>query len=378
MKNNVLPVIVGKSKAQEKYASDLRKHYMEEHRLMFDELEINMVAMVDENVLHDSTRPKLRLTAEQNACLVLNDAGSIIGCLKGKTHWGEKKDLEKSRKEKGDDVSMIQEQKKAFKKVNYKASLKVGEINADYEHYQRPLDGREKKIAKEWDDSLAREVVVSKRQDGTYWALDGNHTCNALKIARGEDALIACNVYEGLSIEEESYLFHRLNSNFKKPSYNDLLRASRTAGNELVCGYFSALDEALLPYSFSNTRTKFNAHKTLFDCYKLCKSRDRFVLAAKAAVEAADDRAEFYSVGVLPGFIKTIVIHDDLDVQRFTKIVKQCPLSKLTRIAVSKREDRTGAYSVLMSYVSAYESLYNGSFNSRQAHKRLKETYGVK
>lgn len=132
--------------------------------------------------------------------------------------------------------------------------VKIDGLKTDYS-YQRVLDvTRAKKIAREFSPELMGIVTLSKRDDGNYFIIDGNHRIYAAKM-NGENEVLA-NVFEGLSIQDEVALFNRLNQSQKKTTYNENLKASYIAGNEEARRYIGLLDKLHIPYSFASGGTK--------------------------------------------------------------------------------------------------------------------------
>ena len=78
--------------------------------------------------------------------------------------------------------------------------------------YQRELDIRRvDKIVKEFNGDTFNEPKVSYR-DGVYWVFDGQHTIAAWrKYHNGEDKLINCKVFKGMTWIDECEAFIRQN-----------------------------------------------------------------------------------------------------------------------------------------------------------------------
>lgn len=78
--------------------------------------------------------------------------------------------------------------------------------------YQRDLDTRRvEAITSAYNASLVGVPVVSKREDGSYVRVDGQHRLAANIQAGFGDLPIMMEVHEGLSLREEATLFLRLN-----------------------------------------------------------------------------------------------------------------------------------------------------------------------
>ncbi len=81
--------------------------------------------------------------------------------------------------------------------------------------YQRGLKTEHvNRIAREFKPRAFGVVVVSLRTDGSYWVLDGQQRCQALRVRfTDERILVPCQVFKGLTHEEEAQLFLDLNAN---------------------------------------------------------------------------------------------------------------------------------------------------------------------
>lgn len=69
-------------------------------------------------------------------------------------------------------------------------------------------------------------VILSRREDGTLWAIDGQHRItDALKLGLG---LIPAYIIEGLTLEEEALLFAYINEGARRPQPGELHKALAT------------------------------------------------------------------------------------------------------------------------------------------------------
>lgn len=103
------------------------------------------------------------------------------------------------------------------------------------EEYQREFKPyMVKKILKNWDDNVVNMPKVSKR-NGKYWVFDGQHTIAALKSKNdGQDIWVLCQVFEGLTIEEEANLFRKQRGATTAVHKNEDLRAAFNVGDKEV------------------------------------------------------------------------------------------------------------------------------------------------
>lgn len=93
--------------------------------------------------------------------------------------------------------------------------LAPNEIKADPD-YQRDLDQRRvDAMAKDFQPNLIGVPPVSKRTDGSYWVIDGQHRIKVLIAVGKGDVPISVEAHEGLSQCEEAQMFLRLNQGRK-------------------------------------------------------------------------------------------------------------------------------------------------------------------
>lgn len=161
-------------------------------------------------------------------------------------------------------------------------TVKIEDLKVDHS-YQRELDQkRVKNIADKFNPELAGTIIVSRREDGSLYIIDGNHRVNAMKLI-GKKYVMA-NILENLTIEEEAADFYKLNTLQKKPSFNEILVASITAKNEEALKYKETLDMSGVKYSFGTGNlscfsahhkgmrsAKRYGHKSFIQALRICK-----------------------------------------------------------------------------------------------------------
>lgn len=136
--------------------------------------------------------------------------------------------------------------------------------------YQRELDTkRVDKIAKEFDGDCFNEPKVSYR-DGVFWVFDGQHSIAGWrKLHNGEDKLVFCKVYKGMTWLDECEAFVKQNGISADPTTNQKLRAQYNARNPEVvdmrqraelCGF-------TVDFSKSKTPTRIVCVSSLFRAY---------------------------------------------------------------------------------------------------------------
>ncbi|MET8831597.1 DUF6551 family protein [Streptomyces sp. NPDC004610] len=90
------------------------------------------------------------------------------------------------------------------------------------------------KLGKKWNPRLLLPAIVSKRPDGRYYLLDGQHSTHVAEEKHGPDFERHCMVYEELTPAEEAALFLAANRDRKAVKPVDNYRVALTAGEPLV------------------------------------------------------------------------------------------------------------------------------------------------
>lgn len=87
-------------------------------------------------------------------------------------------------------------------------NVKIDLLKVDKDYQKEPYDRRIDQIVKTFNSSVVGELTVSKRHDGFYYIIDGQHRCAALKRKGYKTA--RCIVHEGLSVTEEAEIYSGL------------------------------------------------------------------------------------------------------------------------------------------------------------------------
>jgi len=137
--------------------------------------------------------------------------------------------------------------------------------------YQRELNNnRVHKIAAEFDERIANEPKVSCR-DGRYYVFDGQHTIAARKLLnQGQDLLIRCKVFYGLTESDEALLFARQTGSSAKLTAGVKFRALVYGGDEDALAFLRATESAGLYVDCKQTRgvKRLACINTAFELYK--------------------------------------------------------------------------------------------------------------
>lgn len=120
-----------------------------------------------------------------------------------------------------------------------------------------------KQISSNYDPAQVRQLILSRRADGSLYIIDGNHTAKATLAAIGENAKLQAKIYLDLTPIEEARMFEKLNTNSKKVRYSEKLKARVACNEEKAINYISALNKSGIDwlYHAGGKDGPFEAHK---------------------------------------------------------------------------------------------------------------------
>lgn len=150
--------------------------------------------------------------------------------------------------------------------------LRPSQISVD-PLYQRPLDQRRvAQIVREFDGDLFNEPKVSYR-DGKLWVFNGQHSIAAWRALHdGEDKLVHCKVFKGMTWLEECDAFMKQNGISRDPTTNEKLRAAYNSKapdvvdmveKATLCGFICDFVISKTPTRIVCTNTLYRAYKTI-------------------------------------------------------------------------------------------------------------------
>jgi hypothetical protein len=215
--------------------------------------------------------------------------------------------------------------------------LRPSQIQVDHQ-YQRPLNrDHVNRIIRQFDPMAIGSIDVSKRDDGSYWVVDGQHRLAALiEMGRG-DRPIPCVIYTGLSVGEEADLFFMQSRN-RRIHPIDLYKARRFAGDRVVM----AISEVVEKHGFRITN----------------EGRDGSVLQAPGLLEQIASNHGMKRLDEVLGLVAAIWFQDrvsvpayligginailtrypTIDRERLVKVLRQQPFDELAASAKSMRK----------------------------------------
>lgn len=144
----------------------------------------------------------------------------------------------------------------------YYENLKVRKLKIDSQVQGSLQVKRVNNIVQNFDAKFVGTIVVSKRESGEYFVMDGFHRSTALKRLNIEDAF--CEIHEGLTLEDEAQYYLAYNKHRKNPRAVDDYKVSITAGVPEVI----AVDSILKELEIEVSESEFRSPKALLDMHK--------------------------------------------------------------------------------------------------------------
>lgn len=153
--------------------------------------------------------------------------------------------------------------------------------------YQRNLNTQKvDQIVKDFCWYLVNLVKVAKREDGSYWIFDGNHTTKAIVKYTGNKAYpIECLVYEDLPYAVENALFTYQTGYSSSLSVKKEFSACEERGVPDVVAVTEALKEAGVPLKSGGTGVGIQRNAWIVPLYNDVANRAQFVELLKLLYE---------------------------------------------------------------------------------------------
>ena len=226
--------------------------------------------------------------------------------------------------------------------------------------YQRDLDkNRVSQIVKNFDARLVNPCKLSFR-DGRYYVFDGQHTIAALKaVHKGQDCMLDCKVFYGLTRCDEAELFVRQNGLSRPVSTNAKFRALFNNGDEDIIGMVQACEKSGIRVDFTGgkARNKVIALSSLFKVYSSASPRQfRNILEVLKA--AWGGSPESFSSELLHGM------------WQFDRKILIRKLGRVTPVQIV-REGKVSAAPGSMKYARQILSAYNNGMSIRRLADKL-------
>jgi hypothetical protein len=134
---------------------------------------------------------------------------------------------------------------------------------------QRKLDNaRVNEMIAKFNREAVGVITLNRRNNGKYYVVDGQHR-RELLIRQGlEDDTVTANVYDGLTRQQEAFLFTLLNAT-KRPSPVDIFRARLVAGHRATRVMYDMLTKRNWTITLQPGDYRFAAVRTLENMYRV-------------------------------------------------------------------------------------------------------------
>lgn len=194
--------------------------------------------------------------------------------------------------------------------------------------YQRKLDiNKVNRVVKNWNPLAVEPLKVSFRLSGKYAVMDGQHTLEEWKI-KEKDKPIPATIYYGLTYEDEAKLFREFNTNKKRVSFNENLRACKESKAIAAIEYIDALESAGI--KFSTTGSGLVCHKVVSEMWRKMNT-EYFTIAMRMYRNYLPNDSKKYGQEVVGGYLMFMNAYEDvIDRKRMTEILRKCIASDIS------------------------------------------------
>lgn len=137
--------------------------------------------------------------------------------------------------------------------VDYGVLLPVAELEIDVQAQRTLVERRAQNMANSWVHEARGTLIVSKRVDGTYFLVDGQHRHRAMQLLGIEET--PCEVHHDLTQTEEAILFLIKNRESSKPNAIDEYKIGLTGRIPLFVDTQEVLDSKGLQVGATSTNS---------------------------------------------------------------------------------------------------------------------------
>jgi hypothetical protein len=207
--------------------------------------------------------------------------------------------------------------------------VKAGLLDVDPD-VQRGFNKRKaEKIRNAWDDAVVGVLVVSKRADGTYWIIEGQHRWWAGRDLFGDNYTFTCEVHVGLSLEDEAKMFIQINTLRSLPSPFDRFRVSLKAGYEEEVAIDRTVQKLGLSLGPSARTETIGAIEALRRVLREVDEQGLFDVI-DVVIEAFGRAAETYDADLLQAIAALFKAKPDLDRKRLAKVLTKSARTQMS------------------------------------------------
>lgn len=217
------------------------------------------------------------------------------------------------------------------------AYIKAGLLQADPD-YQRVLDPkRVSEMVENWDPRRARVPQISKRRNGTYAIMDGQHTVAAIVEKFGPDCEVFCEVFTGLSREDEAEIFDQQKKGVVPPSAYSTYRSRVFRGEPVASTINDIVTDAGLTVSSARGKQSVVAINALERVHRVHKTLKPTLEILNAWGDGQDDVFDGRIIRMLGCFLKRY--HSRVEKPRVVNVLLRHSPQKLLAKATDKHDN---------------------------------------
>ena len=220
--------------------------------------------------------------------------------------------------------------------------------------YQRRIDDmRVERIVENYDPRLVNPVKVSFR-DGHYYVFDGAHTLAALKqIHKFDNFMVDCLLFQGLTYEDEAYLFALQRGESKEVAMAARLKALLKSNDENAADLRRRTEEAgfQLSTSRSSAKGRISCIGKLWKIYS--NSPDLYSDTLSILMEAWRGEPWSLTANIIGGLALFLLVYGEgMNRSRLLKQISGVDLATLNRLKDdnSRNKDYTYAFAFFKLY----------------------------
>ena len=236
---------------------------------------------------------------------------------------------------------MVNAQKRSYKQVRVRDLHVDPDMNAQRMFYSDWAS----KLRRKWDRNLLQPAIVSKRTDGKFYLIDGQHSTHVALEIEGPDFLRDCIVHAGLTIEQEARLFLAANRDRKPVHPYDTFRVAVTAGDPVARSANDEVRKLGLEVARSPSANRVGAVQTLLG---LAGRRPGLVLTTLNIAECAWGRDATSWDNMMLRALGDVVCKnwDRIDTPRLVRVLEKMPVARWKANAMVASVDAGGGGSM--------------------------------
>lgn len=249
---------------------------------------------------------------------------------------------------------------------NYSTRIEQKQINTKFlfvdPSYQRQLNPvLVSKIVNHFNPLLVNPIKVSRRSDGRYFVIDGQHTLNALREKnRGKDLMVECKVYQFVGVDDterrkiEAGLFAEQNGASRTVGTNDKFRARYVAGDKEIVDFWqvTSLTGVRMDFYGHGGANKIVCCAEAYKAYKKLASKDYVEMLQNISAAWGGERDSFRAEII--GGMTLLYLTYGRRIESKTLIRQLSKVSPLVIIRNAKLSNESGKRKYMIEIVNVY------------------------